>query len=81
MFVICLSSYAEKILIVDKVGWSAMHYVISFAMEKKLRKIVPYVIQAGFDPTVKNVKNESAFDLARGRKNSKALMFLEQATK
>ena len=58
-----------------------MHYLISFGMEKKLRKLVPYVIKAGFDPATKNVKNENAFDLARGRKNSKALMFLEQATK
>ena len=57
-----------------------MHYVISFTIEKKLRNLVPFLLKAGFNPNAKNAKGETAFDLAKARKNSKAAMFLEKAS-
>ena len=58
-----------------------MHYVISFTIEKKLRTLIPFLIKTGFDPNVKNQKDQNVIDLARDRKNSKAILFLEKAIK
>ena len=58
-----------------------MHYVISFTIEKKLRTLVPFLIKTGFDVNDKNQKGQTVLDLARERKNSKAILFLEKAIK
>ena len=68
-------------MILDNVGWTAMHYVISFTIEKKLRTLVPFLIKTGFDVNDKNQKGQTVLDLARERKNSKAILFLEKAIK
>ena len=41
------------------------------------------MINLGFDPSIKNLKGETIFDLAAGRKKqgSKALYFLDSAIK
>ena len=65
----------------DQVGWCPMHYAVMFGEEKKLRRVIPHLVQLGFDPTIKNKKGQTSFDLARERKKqgSKALFFLESA--
>ena len=71
----------ELNICLDNVGWTAMHYVISFTVEKKLRLLVPFLIKAGFNPNIRNHKEQTVFDLAKDRKNSKAHLFLEKAVK
>ena len=58
-----------------------MHYVITFTIEKKLRTLVPFLMKTGFDVNDKNQKGQTVLDLARERKNSKAILFLERAIK
>ncbi|CBY07659.1 unnamed protein product [Oikopleura dioica] len=65
----------------DNVGWTAMHYAMSFTDERRLRKTIPFLVKSGFDFKKKNLKGETALDfaLARKKQGSKAFYFLQKA--
>ncbi|CAG5110939.1 Oidioi.mRNA.OKI2018_I69.chr2.g5286.t1.cds [Oikopleura dioica] len=65
----------------DNVGWTAMHYAMSFTDERRLRKTIPFLVESGFDFNKKNLKGETPLDFATARKKqgSKALYFLQNA--